>query len=173
MKNIIAAIGTMGSEKTDTAGRPLIHLDIDKLYSEYKPPLLNFVKRYVRDAEDAEDVVRNTFIQAVRCTDSFSGVFNPSAWLFGIALTVAREQKKRNYADIHIAHAVPGTQKILYKTRAWKQRTKFAYPTTGANHFFRHSTLPLIWPTGQLSAIPNGNNFKFVKESENQKTNVK
>jgi DNA-directed RNA polymerase specialized sigma24 family protein len=42
-------------------------LDIDQLYRTHKQHLLRFVQRYVRNTDDAEDVVQNTFIEAMRC----------------------------------------------------------------------------------------------------------
>jgi RNA polymerase sigma factor (sigma-70 family) len=74
--------------------------DIDKLFREHSQHLLRFIQRYVRNIEDAEDVVQNTFIEAVRCADRFSGLSKPSTWLFGIALNLARNQIRRNCANL-------------------------------------------------------------------------
>lgn len=74
-------------------------IDIDKLYREHRQHLLRFVQRYVRHAQDAEDVVQNTFMEAVRCADRFSGLSKPSTWLFGIALNLARNHVRRNSAE--------------------------------------------------------------------------
>jgi len=78
------------------SGQPI---DIVQLYSEHRTHLLRFVQRYVGNHEDAEDVVQNTFIEAVRCAHRFSGLSKPSTWLFGIALNLARNQVRRNIAD--------------------------------------------------------------------------
>ena len=64
---------------------------------------MRFVQRYLRNNEDAEDVVQNTFIEAMRCADRFSGLSKPSTWLFGIALNLARNQVRRNCADMYEA----------------------------------------------------------------------
>jgi RNA polymerase sigma factor (sigma-70 family) len=66
-------------------------LDIDQLYRTHKQHLLRFV--------DAEDVVQNTFIEAMRCAQHFSGLSKPSTWLFGIALNLARNQVRRSCAN--------------------------------------------------------------------------
>ena len=76
-------------------------LDIEKLFSQHRVHLLRFVQRYVRKLEDAEDVVQNTFFEAMRCADRFSGLSKPSTWLFGIALNLARNQVRRNCADMY------------------------------------------------------------------------
>lgn len=71
-------------------------LDITALYRQHRHHLLRFVQRYVRNPADAEDVVQNSFMEAVRCADRFSGLSKPTTWLFGIALNLARNQVRRN-----------------------------------------------------------------------------
>jgi RNA polymerase sigma factor (sigma-70 family) len=83
----------------DTGGRGA--LDIDQLFRTHHRHVLRFVQRYLRNAEDAEDVVQQTFIEAMRCADRFSGLSRPSTWLFGIALNLARNQARRTYAHAH------------------------------------------------------------------------
>ncbi|SFV13872.1 RNA polymerase sigma factor [Pseudoduganella namucuonensis] len=78
-----------------------VAIDIDQLYRAHRQHLLRFVQRYVRSTEDAEDVVQKTFIEAMRCADRFSGLSKPSTWLFGIALNLARNQVRRNCADLY------------------------------------------------------------------------
>lgn len=75
-------------------------VDIGQLYREHYQHLLRFVQRYVRNPQDVEDVVQNTFCEAVRCADRFAGMSKPSTWLFGIALNLARNQVRRNCADL-------------------------------------------------------------------------
>lgn len=81
---------------TEPAGAPI---DIVALYTKHRTHLLRFVLRYVGNHEDAEDVVQNTFIEAVKCAHRFSGLSKPSTWLFGIGLNLARNQVRRNSAD--------------------------------------------------------------------------
>lgn len=76
-------------------------INLDKLFREHQRHLLRFVQRYVRNPEDAEDVVQNTFLEAMRCADKFSGLSKPSTWLFGIALNLARNHVRRSYAHAH------------------------------------------------------------------------
>jgi hypothetical protein len=54
------------SDNTDIATAAPLALDIDTLYRTHKQHLLRFVQRYVRNTDDAEDVVQNTFIEALR-----------------------------------------------------------------------------------------------------------
>lgn len=75
-------------------------LDLDRLFRTHQVHLYRFVRRYVRNDEDAEDVVQQTFVEAVRCAPRFSGLSKPSTWLFGIALNLARNQVRRSYGDL-------------------------------------------------------------------------
>lgn len=90
----------MGSASVATSPANAAPINIDKLYREHRHHLLRFVQRYVRNPEDAEDVVQNTFMEAVRCADRFSGLSKPSTWLFGIALNLARNHVRRSCADL-------------------------------------------------------------------------
>jgi RNA polymerase sigma-70 factor (ECF subfamily) len=76
-------------------------LNLDRLYREHHHHLLRFVQRYVRNSDDAEDVVQNTFMEALRCAERFSGLSKPSTWLYGIALNLARNQVRRNCSQIY------------------------------------------------------------------------
>lgn len=76
-------------------------IDINRLFRDHYQHLIRFVQRYARNSEDAEDIVQNTFMEALRCADRFSGLSKPSTWLFGIALNLARNQVRRNCADMY------------------------------------------------------------------------
>ncbi|MYM98136.1 RNA polymerase sigma factor [Duganella vulcania] len=76
-------------------------IDVQRLFMAHRQHLVRFVQRYTRNTEDAEDVVQNTFIEAMRCADRFAGLSKPSTWLFGIALNLARNQVRRNSADLY------------------------------------------------------------------------
>jgi RNA polymerase sigma-70 factor (ECF subfamily) len=76
-------------------------IDVPRLFTTHRQHLVRFVQRYTRNLEDAEDVVQNTFVEAMRCADRFSGLSKPSTWLFGIALNLARNQVRRNSADLY------------------------------------------------------------------------
>jgi RNA polymerase sigma factor (sigma-70 family) len=86
-------------QSTDAATRPVPPLDFNKLFREHRSHLVRFVQRFVRTTEDAEDVVQNTFIEAMRNADRFAGLSKPSTWLFGIALNMARNKVRSNGAD--------------------------------------------------------------------------
>ena len=87
-------------DREDAEGGNVAVIDLDKLYREHRRHLLRFVQRYVRRAEDAEDVVQSTFVEAMRCAGRFSGLSKPSTWLFGIALNLARNQVRRTCSSL-------------------------------------------------------------------------
>jgi RNA polymerase sigma-70 factor (ECF subfamily) len=87
----------------DTKDQQPHALDLDQLFRTHHRHLLRFVQRYMRNAEDAEDIVQQTFIEALRCAHRFAGLSRPSTWLFGIALNLARHQVRRNCALAHDA----------------------------------------------------------------------
>ena len=99
MLNAIAAAPEMLPHASPAAAGPRI--DVNQLFQDHYQHLFRFVLRYVRNSADAEDVVQNTFIEAMRCADRFSGLSKPSTWLFGIALNLARNQVRRNCADLY------------------------------------------------------------------------
>ncbi len=94
---------TETSQQTSAAGdaAAMPRIDVNQLFQDHYQHLVRFVQRYVRNDADAEDVVQNTFIEAMRCADRFSGLSKPSTWLFGIALNLARNQVRRNCADLY------------------------------------------------------------------------
>ncbi len=94
-----AHLNTDAMSAADHAGTAPVAIDIDKLYRAHRQHLLRFVQQYVRKLEDAEDVVQQTFIEAMRCAERFCGLSKPSTWLFGIALNLARNQIRRNCAN--------------------------------------------------------------------------
>lgn len=87
-------------ESAEAPSRASVAIDLNQLFRQHHRHLIRFVQRYVRNPEDAEDVVQNTFLEATRCADRFSGLSKPSTWLFGIALNLARNQVRRNCANI-------------------------------------------------------------------------
>lgn len=76
--------------------QPVINADL--LFKQHYVFLLRFTQRYVRNMDDAMDVVQNTFVETIRCADRFNGASLPSTWLFGIAQNLARNHLRRSYA---------------------------------------------------------------------------
>jgi RNA polymerase sigma-70 factor (ECF subfamily) len=100
MRTATVATESTVSEIAETDVKEVrVELDINALFSQHRVNLRRFVRRYVRSDEDAEDVVQNTFLEAIRCASRFAGLSKPSTWLYGIALNLARNQVRRICAD--------------------------------------------------------------------------
>src|SRR5579871_1281255 len=67
----------------------------EALVSRYHGPLLQLARSYVRDREVAEDVVQETWLQALRSASRFEGRSSFKTWLFGILINVARARRRR------------------------------------------------------------------------------
>lgn len=87
-------------EQGDVPCTALFTLDLDALFVKHHRRLQRFVLRYVRNPDDAEDVVQSAFVEALRCASHFSGLSKPSTWLFGIALNLARNHLRRKHASM-------------------------------------------------------------------------
>jgi len=61
-----------------TASLPALSLD------DYRPALLRYARRALRNSADAEDVVQATLLVALSAPDSFGGRSSPKTWLYGI-----------------------------------------------------------------------------------------
>lgn len=80
--------------------RPLGMPDLEQLIRAHAARLNNFVRRRVGNAADVEDLVQDTYLEAVRCLDRFQGQSRPETWIFGIALNLMRNYHKRGgYRD--------------------------------------------------------------------------
>lgn len=74
------------------------------LYRRHTPRLFNFVLRIVGSQADAEDIVQETWIKAVRKLSHFRWQSAFSTWLTGIGLNLCREHlrrgKRRSWVDL-------------------------------------------------------------------------
>jgi RNA polymerase sigma-70 factor (ECF subfamily) len=68
------------------------------LYRAHGPDLLRYLRRRRcagAGGSSAEDLLQETFVQALRRSDAFAGARSPRAWLFGIARHVALTAARR------------------------------------------------------------------------------
>jgi len=75
------------------------------LVTRHTPALLRLVARAVGDADDAEDVVQETFLQAYRALHSFRGEAGLGTWLGRIALHRCQERWTKERRRDRIAEA--------------------------------------------------------------------
>lgn len=69
--------------------------DLDRMMLVHGRRLRNFIRKRMRNPEDVEDLVQETFVEALQCLDRFQGHSKPETWLFGIALNLVRGHYKR------------------------------------------------------------------------------
>ncbi|MFM8356324.1 MAG: sigma-70 family RNA polymerase sigma factor, partial [Gammaproteobacteria bacterium] len=62
----------------------------DLLFSRYQYRLVSLVSRYLRDAEDVQDVVQEAVIKAYRALPRFRGDSAFYTWLYRIAINTAK-----------------------------------------------------------------------------------
>lgn len=60
------------------------------LFARYQHKILGLVSRYVRDAEEVEDVAQEAFIKAYRALPNFRGDSAFYTWLYRIAINTAK-----------------------------------------------------------------------------------
>jgi len=76
---------------------------IEHLYHAHGPALLEYLQRSFGRCAAAEDLLQETFLQALRGQDRLAAADSPRAWLFGIArhvgLTAARRHRPTQSLD--------------------------------------------------------------------------
>lgn len=73
-----------------------------KLVETYSPQVYRLALRILGDAQDAEDVLQETFIKALRALPSFEGRSSLSTWLYRIAVNEALMMVRRRKQDPHM-----------------------------------------------------------------------
>jgi len=71
--------------------------ELTKMVQQYSDPIYRVALRMLNDQAEAEDVLQETFIKAIRSLENFEGRSNLSTWLYRIAvnesLMVIRKRK--------------------------------------------------------------------------------
>ncbi len=76
----------------------LVDKDVDSfniIVDRYKNRLLNFVYRFVKDFDVAEDIVQETFVRVFRKRHNYKAIANFSTWIFTIAGNLAKSELRR------------------------------------------------------------------------------
>jgi RNA polymerase sigma-70 factor, ECF subfamily len=71
-------------------------MTIEELYHNYRGHILLLCKRYVRDPQDAEDVVQSVFIKAWRSLEKFQERSGHFTWLYRIGVNECLRYLKRH-----------------------------------------------------------------------------
>ena len=76
----------------------LVDEDIESysiIVDRYKNRLINFVYRFVKDFDVAEDIVQETFLRVYRKRYNYKAIANFSTWIFTIAGNLAKSELRR------------------------------------------------------------------------------
>lgn len=56
-----------------------------KLQNKYKPIIASLIRKMIKDEDDVDDLVQETFIKSYKAIDRYNPDFNFSAWIYRIA----------------------------------------------------------------------------------------
>jgi RNA polymerase sigma-70 factor (ECF subfamily) len=68
---------------------------LDELYRRYQGPIFGFAYRYMGNADQAQDVLQETFLRVHRGREQYSPSSKFSSWLFRIARNLCIDEKRR------------------------------------------------------------------------------
>lgn len=71
-------------------------IDLESLARQHGRRLYQFILRKVGNPSEAEDMLQNTYLEALRNLTAFRGDSQPQTWLFGIAVNVVRSHLSRS-----------------------------------------------------------------------------
>ena len=83
--------------------------DIEKLYYEYSKDIYSYLLYLTNDESLSQDILQETFLQAIRGIKSFRGDSNVKTWLFSIARNIWISQlrkKKLIISDEDISNVI-------------------------------------------------------------------
>ncbi len=98
------------------------------LIEQHQDALLRFLFRYARNAQDAEDLVQDTFVKAYRNLHRYDSKYKFSTWLYTIARRTAynylrdRKPSEPLEQDIVETSARPDEEAASQDERAWVWR---------------------------------------------------
>jgi len=75
--------------------QPEVAADFEALAFEHMDALFRTAKALLRNTEEAQDVVQETYLQAWKSFDRFTPGTNCRAWMFGILFNVVRHHRRK------------------------------------------------------------------------------
>lgn len=80
----------------------------EELISPYTTPLLNYTFRMLKNREDAEDALQETYLKAYNSINKFEGLSSFKTWIYKIAtnvcLDILRKQKKQTHQSLNVTN---------------------------------------------------------------------
>lgn len=84
------------SDSTEPTDKDLPIIDFDDLVKQTSKRLRSFIRRRIWNADEVEDILQTSFLEALRCRDKFRGGSAPETWLFGIAMNLMRSHMRKS-----------------------------------------------------------------------------
>jgi len=89
------ANATARTQQPITTGATDALVDVGALFDAHAAALLRLVERLTGAGGHVEDVVQDVFLVAHRRAETLAAADSPKAWLYGIAVNLCREHRKR------------------------------------------------------------------------------
>jgi RNA polymerase sigma-70 factor, ECF subfamily len=77
------------------------------LYAEHGPALLRYLRRLTGRPDGAEDLLQETFVQALRGLERLDSALSPKAWLFAIARHLGINARQRRRDTLSLSDEMP------------------------------------------------------------------
>jgi len=88
---------------------------LEQLYLKYQTPLFNYIRRWISDSSQAEDILQEVFVKVMNKAKSFMPAGNGSfaSWLYVITLNLCRDkQRVTKTQSINYEPAAPDNQEF-------------------------------------------------------------
>ncbi|MBI2933000.1 MAG: sigma-70 family RNA polymerase sigma factor [Planctomycetes bacterium] len=72
---------------------------VQELFGRHADGLYRFAYEFLGTEQEAEDVLQESFLVALRHGSVMDTLNNPRAWLFTVALNLCRQRYKKNFQD--------------------------------------------------------------------------
>jgi RNA polymerase sigma-70 factor (ECF subfamily) len=96
---------------------------LGELYDRYREPVRRFVARATCDAEDVDDLVHTTFLEAAKVASRYDGRASCRPWLVGIAARLLRRRRRSLGRLFTVLSSFQRTRAITMDPRpAWQAR---------------------------------------------------
>jgi RNA polymerase sigma-70 factor, ECF subfamily len=92
---------------TNLRAESAVRLDPERWVEEYGDVLFGFAAARVRDRATAQDLVQETFLAAIKASESFAGRSTERSWLFGILRNKLADYYRLQYREVAIADLEP------------------------------------------------------------------
>ena len=97
---------------------------IDFLLETYGTTILRIAYTYVKNLQDAEDVVQETFLKYLEHLPKFESSAHEKAWLLRVAINISKNKCKSAWSRLRVDHeevfTIQGTKEVGYEQVEWK-----------------------------------------------------